>query len=74
MWKLINKKLGEVRNHQEIYHLKTNSGNITHPQMVAEALNSYFIDNIEEIMEQNENNKVERSNLRLMNLNQHSVF
>jgi hypothetical protein len=42
--------------------------------MVAEALNSYFINNIEEIIEQNENNKVECSNLRLMNLNQHSVL
>jgi hypothetical protein len=68
------KQQGEMRNHQEIHHLKMNSGKITHPQMVAEALNSYFIDNIEEIIEQNENNKVECSNLSLMNLNQHSMF
>jgi hypothetical protein len=74
MWKLINKKLGDVRNQQETYCLKTNSGKITHPQMVAEAFNSYFIDNIEEIMVQNEKNKVDCNNLSLMNLNQHSMF
>jgi hypothetical protein len=74
MWKLISKKLGDVRNQQETHCLKTNSGITTHPQMVAKAFNSYFIDNIEEIIEQNENNKVECSNLRLMNLNHHSIF
>jgi hypothetical protein len=51
-----------------------NSMKITHSQMVAETFNSYFIDKIEEIIEQNKNYKVNCNNQILINLNQYCMF
>jgi hypothetical protein len=42
--------------------------------MVAETFNSYFIDTIEEIIEQNKNYNVNCNNQILMNLNQYCMF
>jgi hypothetical protein len=74
MWKLIINKLDDVRDQHQTYCLEKNSGKITHPQMVTEAFNSYFIDKRAEIIEQNKNNKVNCNNQMLMNLNQHFMF
>jgi hypothetical protein len=41
MWQLINKKNGKLS--QDIW-LQNNLKKITHPQKVADTLNSYFID------------------------------
>jgi hypothetical protein len=51
--------------------INKNSEKITHPQLVAEAFNSYFID---EIIENNKSNKGICNNHTLLKPNQHSMF
>jgi hypothetical protein len=60
-WQLINKKMGNSgKSHQEIW-LQNNLEKITHSQKVANALNSYFTDKVEELVEKNRSNGSNRS-------------
>jgi hypothetical protein len=64
MWQSINKKMGNSgKSYQDIW-LQNNLKKITHPQKVADTLNSYFIDKIEELVEKNRS----KSNGRLQKL------
>jgi hypothetical protein len=74
MWKIINRNLGNSRKHHVTYCINRNSEKITHPQLVAEAFNSYFIDKIDEIIENNKSNKGICNNHTLLKRNQHSMF
>jgi hypothetical protein len=74
MWKIINRNLGKMREHHVTYFINKNSEKITHPQLVGEAFNSYFIDKIDEIIENNRSNKDICNNHTLLKPNQHSVF
>jgi hypothetical protein len=50
IWQIINKKSGKLGKGQEIW-LQSDDRKITHPQEVADTLNSYFIDKVEELIE-----------------------
>jgi hypothetical protein len=53
MWQLINKHVGKLHSSNQDTELKTDSGKITNPQTVAEMLNSFYIDCIEDLLVQN---------------------
>jgi hypothetical protein len=74
MWQLINKKLGmSGKSYQDIW-LQKDLEKITHPQKVADAFNSYFIDNVEELVEQNRNNKRDQFSQVSVKYNHNSMF
>jgi hypothetical protein len=74
MWQLINKKLGmSGKSYQDIW-LQKDLERITLPQKVAEAFNSYFIDNVEELVEQNRNNKRDQFSQVSVKYNHSSMF
>jgi hypothetical protein len=74
MWQLLNKKL-EIsgKPYQDIW-LQKDLEKITHPQKVAKAFNSYFIDKVEELVEQNRNNKRDQFSQGSVKYNQSSMF
>ena len=74
MCKIINRNLGNSREHHVTYCINRNSEKITHPQLVVEAFNSYFIDKIDEIIENNKSNKGICNNHTLLKPNQLSMF
>jgi hypothetical protein len=50
IWKIINKEIGKLgKEGQEIW-LQSDDRKITHPQEVADTLNSYFIDKVKELL------------------------
>jgi hypothetical protein len=50
-WQIINKEIGKLgKKGQEIW-LQSDARRITHPQKVADTLNSYSIDKVEELVE-----------------------
>ena len=44
MWQLINKHMGKLHISNQDIELKTDSGEITNPQTIADKLNSFYID------------------------------
>ena len=53
MWQLINKHLGKLYTSNQDTELKTDWGKITNPQTVAETLNSFCTDCVEDLLVQN---------------------
>jgi hypothetical protein len=67
-----NKKMGNAgKSYQDIW-LQSNLGKITHPQRVADTLNSHFIDKVEELVEKNRSNGSNRSSQILVDSNPNS--
>jgi hypothetical protein len=74
MWQLINKKIGNAgKLYQDIW-LQNNLKKTTHPQRVADTLNSYFIDKVEEFVEENRNKGSDRSSQILVDCNPNSMY
>jgi hypothetical protein len=61
------------KSYQEIW-LQNNLEKITHPQKLENALNSYFIDNVEELVEKNRCKVSDRSSQILREFNQNSMY
>jgi hypothetical protein len=74
MWRLINKNMGNSgKSHKDIW-LQNKLQKIIHPQKVADALNSYFIDKVEELVEENRNKSSDRLSHILVNCNPNTMF
>jgi hypothetical protein len=50
MWQLINQQVGKCSSSDKTIELKTETGIVTNPQKVAEMLNTYFVETVEEII------------------------
>jgi len=50
IWQLINKHVGQCSSSDKKIELKTETGIVTNPQKVAEMLNAYFVETVEEII------------------------
>jgi hypothetical protein len=48
MWQVINKKVSKYSSLDKKIELKTEAGIVTNLQKVAEMLNAYFVDTVEE--------------------------
>jgi len=53
MWQLINKHMGKLYTLNQDSELKNDWGKITNPQTVAETLNSFYTDCVEDLLVQN---------------------
>jgi hypothetical protein len=74
MWQLNNKRMGNSgKSYQEIW-LQNNLEKITHPQKVANTLNSYFIDKVEELVKKNRSNGSNRSSQIVGDCNPNSMY
>jgi hypothetical protein len=74
MWQLINRKLGmSEKSYQDIW-LQKDLEKVTHPQKVAEAFSPYFIDKVEELVQQNRNNKRDQFSQVSVKYNHSSMF
>jgi hypothetical protein len=74
MLQLINKQIGNSgKLYQDIW-LHNNLKKTTHPQMVAETLNAYFIDKVEELVEINKSKDSDRLSQLLVDCNPHSMY
>jgi len=53
IWQLINKQIGKCSSSDKKIELKTETSRVTNLQKVAEMLNAYFVETVEEIIKQN---------------------
>jgi hypothetical protein len=74
MWQLINKNMGNASMAYQDIWLQKNSKKIIHPQKVANILNSYFIDKVEELVEKTRNKNNNRSPQLLIDRNPNSMY
>jgi hypothetical protein len=50
MWQLINKQVGKCCSSDKTFELNTETGIVTNLPKVAEMLNAYFVETVEEII------------------------
>ncbi|PNF29254.1 hypothetical protein B7P43_G10478, partial [Cryptotermes secundus] len=74
MWQIINKQMGNAGRANHDIWLQNNSKKIIHPQKVANTLNSYFIDKVEELVEETRNRNNNRLPQLLVDRNPNSMY